>query len=145
MRRKAIDDPEWSKLLRQRTESALKDHPELAGLQKKLLSMGGDFVVLINAPDLDGILARGIAFDAYEVKLRKMEASHCHSNVAGLWNLSRGMRIATGWALSDDGLWRQHSWAVKGKTVIETTETRVKYFGYILTEVEAAEFWWNNC
>jgi hypothetical protein len=54
------------------------------------------------------------------------------------------MKITTGWALSDDGLWRQHSWILRGKTVIETTETRVRYFGVTLTDAEAEQFWNDN-
>jgi len=141
---KAVDDPEWSKFLRSQTRTVLKERPELKALHKKLLSMGGDFVVLINEPDLEDILARGLLFNNCQVKLRQMQLSHCHSNVAYLWDKNRKVKIVTGWALSDDGLWRQHSWALKNKTIIETTEVRLKYFGFTLTDAEAEQFRWDN-
>ena len=47
----------------------------------------------------------------------------------------------TGYALSDDGLWRQHSWLIakpgRRWTVIETTCRRLLYYGVVLTEEEA--------
>jgi hypothetical protein len=52
-----------------------------------------------------------------------------------------GTRIVTGYALSSDGLWRQHSWAMAGDGgVVETTEERLLYFGYELTAAEAEIF-----
>ena len=47
----------------------------------------------------------------------------------------------TGYALSDDGLWRQHSWGLlTDDRVVETTVARLRYFGAILTDPAAAEF-----
>jgi hypothetical protein len=46
--------------------------------------------------------------------------------------------IATGYALSDDGLWRQHSWDVLRDGILETTKARQKYFG-ILRQGKAAD------
>jgi hypothetical protein len=48
--------------------------------------------------------------------------------------------IATGYGLSEDGLWRQHSWLWNGKKVLETTVPRTIYFGVMLNDVEAARF-----
>ena len=141
---KAINDPAQSKFLNERTSIMLSDCPELKKLHQKLLSLGGDFVVLNNEPDLKEIITRGVLFNNYKVKLCKMQISHCHSNVANLWTQRKNIQIVTGWALSGDGLWRQHSWALQGKTIIETTEVRIKYFGFILTAAEAEQFRWDN-
>jgi hypothetical protein len=48
------------------------------------------------------------------------------------------VRIATGYTLSADGLWRQHSWGLDAGDgrVLETTERRVRYRGYVLNDVE---------
>ncbi len=50
---------------------------------------------------------------SYPVIYRPMEPSRCHRNVARLWTEkkkgSRLVGIGTGYALSDDGLWRRHS------------------------------------
>lgn len=69
--------------------------------------------------------------------------SQCHRNVAKLWvKKPRALSaIGTGYAPSDDGLWRQHSWGSRadGK-VVEPTVVRVKYFGLMLKNKEAALF-----
>ncbi|HEX7958941.1 MAG TPA: hypothetical protein VF493_03430, partial [Terriglobales bacterium] len=48
--------------------------------------------------------------------------------------------IATGYALSEYGLWRQHSWGILRDGVLETTKTRLKYFGIVLQGGEADFF-----
>ena len=77
------------------------------------------------------------------VKLIKGAPNGCHKNSAKLWSEGKG-KIVTGYALSDDGLWRQHSWVNAGNQLIETTEPRVIYFGYTLDEDESKEFDNNN-
>ena len=47
----------------------------------------------------------------------------------------------TGYALSDDGLWRSHSWVVTDEVLYETTVARELYFGIELEEEEALWFW----
>jgi hypothetical protein len=71
----------------------------------------------------------------------------CHSNVAHYWDENRErLAIATGYALSKDGLWRQHSWLLQKKVsaeqcrILETTVNREKYFGIILNDGEAEIF-----
>ena len=48
--------------------------------------------------------------------------------------------IATGYALSDDGLWRQHTWGILRDGILETTEARIEYFGLLLQGERADEF-----
>lgn len=69
------------------------------------------------------------------------EPSNCHDNVANLWVervTACGHEVAsawTGYALSDDGLWRQHSWAMTTDgRVIETTVGRTVYMGVPLED-----------
>lgn len=85
-------------------------------------------------------------------KMKKGQPCQCHYNVARLFDESiedDDIVICTGFALSDDGMWRSHSWALqkyisrtgKLKTrLIETTAKRVAYFGFELSSVEANEF-----
>jgi hypothetical protein len=65
-----------------------------------------------------------------------------------LYVRSRGaVRIASGYALTGDGLWRQHSWGVDAADgrVIETTVRRVRYYGVILgDDDESLEFFFSN-
>src|SRR3954453_21146479 len=83
-----------------------------------------------------------------QVQYHRMQRSGCHRNVAKLW-LRVPRRLfanGTGYALSDDGLWRQHSWGVKEDgTIVETTVVRLKYFGLVLRGRDADLFAeWNN-
>jgi len=75
-----------------------------------------------------------------------MKSSSCHQNVAFLWTKRKFgiVGIATGYALTDDGLWRQHSWGILRDGVLETTEARLKYFGIVLQGERADFFAANN-
>lgn len=72
----------------------------------------------------------------------------CHANAAALWRERRTpdrnhrvTGIASGYGLSGDGLWRQHSWAVTAQgRILETTEPCVAYAGFVLSEQEARLF-----
>lgn len=70
--------------------------------------------------------------------------SACHANAVALWRSGKALAIGTGYALSDDGLWREHSWAWDGDGVLlETTESRTRYFGIRMegTRAEAFASW----
>ena len=75
-----------------------------------------------------------------------MKSSSCHRNVAAVWTKKKFgiVGIATGYALSDDGLWRQHSWGILRDGVLETTEKRLKYFGVVLQGERADFFAFSN-
>jgi hypothetical protein len=73
--------------------------------------------------------------------------SACHANVSLVFVMSEGaIRIATGYALSPDGLWRQHSWGVDSESsrVVETTVRRVCYYGFALNDAEILDFVLDN-
>lgn len=57
-------------------------------------------------------------------------------------------RICTGYALSEDGMWRQHSWIIwhkaRSNQIIETTVPRILYFGFVMTTEMCEEFADNN-
>jgi hypothetical protein len=109
-----------------------------------LLSIAGRNLVvpLTPDPDLPVLLERGELMHGY-VQLVRMQRSRCHPNAAKLWVRTprKISAIGTGYALSDDGLWRQHSWGVKSDgTLVETTIGRVQYFGLQLRGAEADMF-----
>lgn len=113
---------------------------------RHLLSFGGDLVVppVHPDPDLDELLT-GVRSWGPADHLQPGEDGSCHENVAILWVDGAAAEVGTGYALSEDGLWRQHSWGVDADgTVIETTEERLRYVGVALVEVEAAKFAANN-
>lgn len=89
----------------------------LRALRDRILTFGGD-EVLLNTRDEDAekVLERGQFFYGSKY-MKKGEDCRCHQNAAYLWDANRGRcQIATGYALSEDGLWRQHSWVVQPMT-----------------------------
>jgi hypothetical protein len=113
-------------------------------LLARLVKIGGERLVIPPAPDTDlrALLGPGARqFDACSARLQPGAPSACHANTSILWRQGRA-DIATGYAMSPDGVWVQHSWGVERQTgvVLETTVARVHYFGIGLTEQLAAEF-----
>jgi hypothetical protein len=121
-----------------------KAQPGLKILRKKILSHGGDEVVLDPRgpePHLNELLGRGVLQDGHGAKQVKGEPCHCHGNSALVWSRKKEKRtICTGYALSDDGLWRCHSWVLEAGRILETTTGREAYFGFSLTIMEAVMF-----
>jgi hypothetical protein len=134
-------DSEQKKFLQGRLRKAMAEQPDLRRLKSILLRFGGDFLVAPPKldPDVPDLLVRGFLMSG-PVSLKSMKANSCHQNIAGIWKARRfGIAgIATGYALSDDGLWRQHSWGISRNGVLETTVERLKYFG-ILHQGAAAD------
>lgn len=113
----------------------------------KILESGGTYILW--EPQDDDIArygTRGQAFGAERVTKRRGLPSQCHRNAALLWEVHpKRYRITTGYALSEDGMWRQHTFLTrKDGSVIETTAPREKYFGYVLNDQEAARFFLAN-
>lgn len=101
---------------------------------RTLLAFGGSLVVPPRTPepDLDALLAGGRAFSP-TARFVQGEGHQCHRNVAELWIDGAVDAIATGYALSGDDLWRQHSWAVDPEgLLVETTDERRAYVGIVL-------------
>lgn len=107
-----------------------------------LLQYGGELVVPHRYPEhhLDEFLASAAVFSAAG-RFVPGEDNGCHANAAMLWTDGTVAAIGTGYALSDDGLWRQHSWGVDADgTPVETTAARISYAGITLTAVPAFQF-----
>lgn len=96
-------------------------------------------------PYLENILRDGTLFEQ-PVRQTRGEPCHCHFNSAALWAKNiKNTQIVTGYGLSlRTGTWDNHSWILKGRYLIETTETRDKYFGIVLQPFEALRFWFAN-
>lgn len=122
------------------------DERALLGLRDRLLGFGGNEACLPPVDeDLEAISARGELWYGEGATLTPGRTSHCHSNSASLWEANRDtLLLATGYTLSRDGMWRQHSWCVRpspsGGRVVETTMPRIAYFGFAMTEEEAEGF-----
>jgi hypothetical protein len=131
--------------------SAAFDHPaldHLKNLKYRILACGGWAITLPTIEeDLEALLDRGFLKLGQRITHKRGHPSRCHENVARLWDGNPHLTsILTGYALSNDGIWRQHSWLVFSDTghVIETTEKRIAYFGFVLTLEEARDFSYAN-
>ena len=114
-------------------------------LKEKLLKYGGERVADTYEEDLDKLLTRGELFEPDEVVVRRMTPSKCHRNCADVYEKNKNLKIVTGWALLDN-VWVQHTWLYDNEynEIIETTEWRERYFGFILNVEESEEFCYSN-
>lgn len=127
-----------------------KNFEKLFELKKKLLSLGGESVCLpVYEEDIVNILSRGQIWYGDKTDLMKGEPCHCHSNSCNLWENNKDKtRIVTGYALTPDGMWRQHSWLIhrrpRQNRVVETTVKRILYYGFVMTQEECEKFCYEN-
>jgi hypothetical protein len=110
-------------------------------LEKKLLALGGKTVAPGQEENLEALLARGFAIDL-PVTVRKGKKTGCDTSSAELWGEDPvGRRVAVGFALSADGAWGRHSWAVDAQRLYEPAAKHRRYFGVVLDEAESTRFW----
>jgi hypothetical protein len=130
--------------------------PPYADLRSRLLGVGGLEVVLPRydefsdleqrrqAYDVQQVLGRGETWPGGSAAIETGTENNCHANVARLRSSGRGA-IVSGWALADDGLWREHSWLIVRPTgstdsLLETTQPWLLYHGYQLDAHETDWF-----
>jgi hypothetical protein len=112
----------------------------LSVLATKLLAYGGTKVVIpYLEPDILELFKRGTIVQMNKLRIIKGYRNSCHSNSAKYSLKHPGTTMYTGYALSDDDMWRQHSWVVDTKGIIETTEKRIAYFGIPYTIEQAQQ------
>lgn len=130
-------DEEWQARLRETQGDIFERSPAAKQLKEKLLSIGGGEVLLhqVAPSDIDRLLTRGELWSGRKDRMQRMQHNRCHENSVRLWEGKKG-DLVNGFALSRDGLWREHTWIVNGDMVIETTEPRAAYYGARLTEEE---------
>ena len=135
-----------------RRERILALYPTYADLRNRLLQIGGLEVVLPRYDEYSEtersrqryetprILEQGQSWPGSLARLQQMEDSNCHMNTAILSKDGAGS-IASGFALSEDGLWREHSWIVQSPNrLLESTVLRLVYHGYLLSLEEQRWF-----
>jgi hypothetical protein len=129
-----------------RQEELRSSNPALASLEAKLLSIGGVRVALMPDPHATEIVKRGQIFGGKGSKKARGVPHQCHANVAELWLKRRkqGFAIVTGWTLTKDGCWIQHTWGLQKGQVIETTCKQDTYFGVVLDLEESLMFCFGN-
>jgi hypothetical protein len=120
----------------ERVESHDRQHPGYKNhwreLEAILRPIGGWAIVARPDPDplVGDYLRAGRTFASDGVRIVSGLQRECHRNCANLWRTGDAIAIGTGYALSVDGLWREHSWAWDHDgSIIETTDEREYYFG----------------
>ena len=81
-------------------------------LESIVLRGGGYAVVPRFNPDqmIDLLVQGGQSFSAEHASLKAGAERECHMNSVALWQAGEASAIGAGYALSEDGLWREHSW-----------------------------------
>jgi len=121
-------------------ESHLRDHsartPEWKILGQRLKAIGGTVVCATFEEDIQLILHHGKTWVPLqkEIVLVRGEAIRCHDNSILLQETNSHLHLCTGYALSNDGIWRSHSWCFEEQSyrIVETTSQRVAYHGGVL-------------
>lgn len=96
--------------------------------------------------ELDMILVpHGFLLAPSRVKFLRGQPVSCHQNAARIylgqvWKKANADGVGTGYALSNDGLWREHSWAMAGDVLIETTVRRDAYWGIVYRDTAATQW-----
>ena len=134
-----IMDARQKKALQEKRKQ-LPEH--LKKVEKMLLRLGGSFaIVRHNEQDYQALVECGEVIDGTKAISERGEPNECHLNAARAFATDpAGVDIWTGYALSKDGIWRQHSWYSKNGVVHETTQPRVAYCGIIMKDASAASF-----
>ena len=113
-----------------------------------LMSLGGRDVIFKDLEeDYENLSKYGQLWYGDRVELVKMTPNQCHRNSCDLWYNNRDkfdIKIATGYALTKDGYWVQHSWLVEKRPrsmrVVETTVKMLAYYGFVMTDEECHKF-----
>lgn len=127
--------------IREKVEKARAAQGPLHALKEHLLGLAGEQVELDRRyPFVEDLIERGEAWNALEVQPAASLHPNVHVAVAKLWlEHPDAFRIATGYALDDEGTWHCHSWLVMGKQQVhETTRNMRTYFGLILESGDEA-------
>ena len=110
----------------------------LHDLTAKLSGCAGWAVVATNLTTLPYMITEGFLLDGEDAVMETGAPSACHDNASRLTRLNPDkMVLMTGYALSDDGMWRGHSYCLRSEddgsfTIVETTVPRLAYFGHIV-------------
>ena len=122
---------------------AHENREAIACLKAKLFAIGGHTISPEPCPFVSEIASHGVLVEL-PVKLRQMDGNRYHHNVASLWEQrkkhSRLKAIATGYTLSEDGMWRWHTFGLAATHILETTMVRLQYFGMPMDAEDADAF-----
>jgi len=141
---------------RNRMLTQSESDPKKQELKEILGRAAGEAAIIAEQEsDMDELLLRAFFFLGTDIAYVEGAESRCHMNSALFWlNNVEFCDLMTGYALSDDSIWRQHSWCLLHKDpaseedispcIVETTVKRLLYFGFKLSPSEASSFFAGN-
>lgn len=119
--RKLYEMPWWTD-----SHTILNDKVRELFPDSQIVSNPEDLLLMTNfIANIDSIV---IAIPSDDVAMFDFKNRRCHDNVSKLLDAKLIDKDVNGFALSDDGLWRYHSWGLlaNGK-IVETTCHRIAY------------------
>jgi hypothetical protein len=129
--------------LSRRVREFSKTQPELRELRRTLLKLGGEELVPAAGDDpmTNFLIDFGMVFGG-PVVLKPCGHQRPERSLGRIWHrrLHGIVGLGVGYALDDEGLWREHSFGVLREGVLETTSPKRKYFGLLLISQAADAF-----
>jgi len=129
--------------LSRRAREFSKANPALRELRRILLKLGGEEFVPPAGEDpmTNFLIDFGIVFGG-PVVVKPCAPGSPERTLSRIWKgrLYGIVGIGAGYALHDDGLWRESSFGVLREGVLETTAIKRKYFGLLLIDQAADGF-----
>ena len=106
-----------------------------------LLQYGGARIAQLDPAWDDSILNGDLRPKDKALEKLDGRTSRCHGNSSGFWLVFwPSYHLYTRYALSDDGIWRRHSWLEADMRIIESTISRDAYFGVELSGQDLFRF-----
>lgn len=112
----------WLKSFHNADHCRLQDHISARFPNSCIVAMPGTFVFWSD-------LSRSPIVVPQCVKQVAGAPRDCHDNALHLKRAHQIDDVWSGYALSEDGLWRFHSWGCQSELIVETTEPRLAYWG----------------
>jgi len=123
------------KLFAWRTQEFYKIQPEFRELRRILMGIGGQETAppLARDPMIHFLIDCGIVFNG-PVTLKRAKSGEPLTHLARAWQKRAPglVGIGLGYALEQNGLWREHTFGVLREGVLEAAAEKQKYFGLML-------------
>ncbi len=128
-----------------RRKAFIKQSPDFKVLEEELFKHGGTRLIYMPEMPCPKEMVKGGEIVVPEVSKEFNFSNRCHDASYAIATTNPEVYMWTGFSLSDDGLWRYHSWISTpfkaGERFIEVTGvSRIKCFGVRLTTEDLYAF-----
>jgi len=112
-------------------EKSVREQPELAALQERLLQEGGERVAFLSRePALNLLLRDGRGYTTDNTSAVELEDRL--SAPVRWWNTRGMIGLFAAYALFEDEVWRSITCGLQGDTIIDDIRPKQRYFGVVL-------------